>query len=744
MKARLILFLLIITVACVNAQNAVGYVNLLYGTDWGGNVFIGATRPNSILKVGPDCTNNPNSGYDINSKSVKGFSHTHASGTGGAPKYGNVLVQPFTGELDISDYSSPFSNLNPQVGLFQAHLNRYNVDVRISSSSKAAIHEYTYSSSDAAGVLIDAGHFLTTNPVYDETQYLVGSLIEILSPTTIRGYNRVRNGWNMGDTYTVYFYGEFDTSSISSGVWENNQLIPNTQIAVDNGGSSGAWFNFGHINKIKLKVGISYISEAKATYNLEQEINHWDIDRTVSESVGEWSKTLNRIQIKTGNNDYKKMFYTALYHNYLMPVDKTGENPKWTSDQPYFDDFYTIWDTFRTTNPLLTILSPSLQVKFLQSLLDIYKYEKYAPDARSGDCNGRTQGGSNSDILFADAFVKGLQGIDYNIALEAMVKNAEVSPGGDERKEGRGGLNDYNTIGYVSTDYERSVTRTFEYAACDYAIATLAKSLNRNDLFTKYLQRSTNWTNLWRDWESYGVRGFAAPRNRDGSWIDNFDPMQSGSWPDPYYESHSWELSLYVPHNVKGLIEKCGGKEEFEKRLDLFFTQSKQNSDSWVSDFFNVNNEPGFLSPCLYHWIGKPEKSNAISREIVKKHFRAGTNALPGNDDSGAMSAFLAFHLMGFFPLSGQDCYLIMAPHFNELTIRTEAGKTITMRANNLTTENCYIQSVKINGKPYLKSWFTHDIFLDDTIIEFDMKKKPANWASGVLPPSYSSSSSFR
>ena len=211
-------------------------------------------------------------------------------------------------------------------------------------------------------------------------------------------------------------------------------------------------------------------STGKARMNLA-EMESWNFDEVRAACVARWNEILNKIEVK-GSDEQKKIFYTALYHSYLQPVDKTGENSKWISDEPYYDDFYCIWDTFRATHPLFTLLTPSKQVDMLRSLLDIYRHEGYAPDARSGDDNGRVQGGSNVDMLFADAYVKGLRGVDYELALEAMIKNAEVAPGGDERKEGRGGISDYNEKGFVSTKFERAGTRTMEYANCDYAIAT--------------------------------------------------------------------------------------------------------------------------------------------------------------------------------------------------------------------------------------------------------------------------------
>jgi putative alpha-1,2-mannosidase len=211
---------------------------------------------------------------------------------------------------------------------------------------------------------------------------------------------------------------------------------------------------------------------------------------------------ISRIEIdESATYEQKVMFYTGLYHTMLMPVDRTGENPLWLSPKPYYDDFYALWDTYRTSHPLLTLITPSRQADIVNCLIDIYKFEGYMPDARSGNYNGRTQGGSNADVLIADAFVKGLPGVNYGTGLHAMLKNANIPPGGNEEKEGRGGLTDYNSLGYVSTRFVRAGNRTLEYALNDYCIAAVAKGLGRNGEYRRFLKQSDNWKNLWRDIE---------------------------------------------------------------------------------------------------------------------------------------------------------------------------------------------------------------------------------------------------
>jgi len=239
---------------------------------------------------------------------------------------------------------------------------------------------------------------------------------------------------------------------------------------------------------VQAKVGISYLGCEKARRNLEQENPGWDFEAVRRSAADAWRRALGAVTVAGDDAALQRTFYTALYHALLMPVDKTGENARWHSSEPYYDDFYAIWDTFRTSTPLLTLLRPSTETALVRSLVDIAEHDGFLPDARSGDCNGRTQGGSNADVVIADACAKELPGIDYPRALQAMRRDAELPPGGDERKHGRGGLSDYHAVGYVSTSFERSGSRTIEYAYDDWAIAQVAHKLGDEATYRQYLR----------------------------------------------------------------------------------------------------------------------------------------------------------------------------------------------------------------------------------------------------------------
>jgi predicted alpha-1,2-mannosidase len=746
MKA-IIISLTIILFSCTSSEDApklIEYVDPFIGTKGEGNTFPGAALPFGMVKLGPDSGNKlSNSGFKSDSV-IHGFSHTHVSGTGGGPKYGNVLVMPFTGDFELGKISSLPQNYNASPGYFAVDLEKYKIRAELSCSKRAGFHKYTFQDSGKKGILIDAGSFLGKGFCCGEEQQLVASEINIVSENRIEGYTSVRGGWNKGDVYTVYFSASFDTPASSFGIWNDDKTEHGSRISKSKGQQTGAYFHFENTKSdiINVKVGISFLSVERALMNLNDDINHWDFNLVRKNAEDKWNDALKSIYVADKNRELKTIFYTALYHTMLMPTDRTGENPLWTSGNPYYDDYYAIWDTYRATHPLMTLIQKDRQIEMINTLIDIYENEGFMPDARSGNYSGRTQGGSNCDVMIADAFSKGLDGIDYEKALESMIKNAEIPPEEDHQKFGRGGILEYNTLGYVSTNHERAGTRTVEYAYNDYCIYLVAEGLGRSTAAAKYLERSGNWKNLWKQVTDSGAQGFIMPKSASGKWADDFmgrawDPVKdwypveftvhtAGTWSDFFYEADSWEYSFYVPHDVNGLINKCGGRNAFIDRLDTFF---KEN-------YYNVGNEPSFFTPCLYTYAGKQHKTNSTIRNILEEYYTAEHDGIPGNDDAGSMSAWAVFNLMGFYPNAGQDVYILTSPHFKELTLRLNEKKDLKIVSHNLNSENIYIEKVVLNGKDLNRAWFRHSEIEHGGKLEFFMASEPDNSWEEVLPPS--------
>lgn len=723
------------------------YVDPRIGSEGLGRVFIGPSCPFGMVKPSPDCTPSPNSGWLPMPERVDGFSQVHVSGTGGGPKYGNVLVTPFCSGMDRTAHHDCREYEDIRLGYYDTRFRNSGIRTQITTAQRASFYRFTYPEDSLKSLAIDAGFFLGESPVPDEreAQQFVGSEIQILSDHEVSGYTRIRGGWNNGRAYTVYFYAETDRPFVKSLTWKGKD-ISESRSQYDTHEKTGALLRFADTDTtLQLKVGISFLSSQKAKANAHSYIPHWSFEQVRNELLAAWERLFGAIEIdpKTPERQ-KRMFYTALYHTMLMPVDRTGENPLWSDPEPYYDDFYAIWDTYRTSSPLITLIDPLREADIVRSLINIYKRDGYMPDARSGNCNGRTQGGSNAEIVIADAFVKGLKGIDYELGLEAMLKDATVPPGGNEEAEGRGGLMPYLELGYIPHGIPRAGNRTVEYSYCDYAIALVAKGLGKDSLYRKYLKQSGNWKNLWRDdYEHAGAKGFIMPRDKNGNWLDRlpfgnskvqrptytYTPVTfEGPWYTPwwnmfFYEASSWEYSLSIPHDIPGLIEKCGGPEKFEERLDIFFDKG----------FYNVNNEPSFLSPCLYHWLGKPWRSDDRIREIIKRNYSDTPTGLPGNDDSGAMSSWLAFHMVGLYPNAGQDYYLIHAPMLRSVTFHLEDGKEFRIIAQGLSEKNRYIQSATLNGKSYPYSALRHKDLVAGGELTLQMGAKPGDWGKELF-----------
>jgi predicted alpha-1,2-mannosidase len=723
--------------ACAQKSKAVDYthnVDPFIGVDWGGNTFVGSTVPFGLVKVGPDMEtfDGKASGFGYSSHGViLGFSHLHLSGAQG--KYGNILVAPVTGALDVNDIKTPRTDEVAKVGYYSAELTRYGVKAEITSSRRVGFHRYTFPASEQAHITLNVAHALGLGTGWENQKFL-GAEVHVTSPHEAEGVARFTGGWNRGGEYKVYYYFDMDTPADATQTWTGGGLSSAKDAVVGGNEPIGATFDFKTHAKqvVQVKVGISFISAKQARANVAEEVPGWDFERVHAATVGLWNAELGKLKMSGETDSQRRQLYTAMYHMMLMPTDRTGENPGWVSSEPYYDDYYAIWDTFRSSSPLLTLISPARQRDIIRSLVDIYRHTGYMPDARSGNDNGRTQGGSNANVVVADAYIKGLKGIDYETAFEAMVKDTTVPPA-DAQKEGRGGLKDYNERGYVTLADERSGSRTVEYAYDDFAISEVACGLGKPKEAALYAGRAHNFENLWdKDMTVSGFKGFLRPRNPDGTWAAPYLTVR-GTWPDFMYEGDIWTYSLYAPQDMKKLMEMAGGRQMFDNRMDFIFSRGH----------FDVTNEPGFLMPVLYNYAGRPDKSADIVHLLLEKAFTDSRAGIPGNDDSGAMSSWLIFETLGIYPVAGQDVYLISTPSLPDASLMLGNGKALRIVAKNLDGAglNRYVQSATLNGKPLKNSWFRHREIEDGATLVFTMGSAPSGWGRDVPPPSMSDAS---
>lgn len=502
-----------------------------------------------------------------------------------------------------------------------------------------------------------------------------------------------------------------------------------------------------------VRQGVSFISIDQACKNAEEEIPDFDFEKTEVATKEAWSEALAPLTVDTRgvSENTTTVFWSGVYRAMVSPINTTGENPLWESTEPYWDSFYCIWDSFRAQHPLLNIIHPVAQSEMVRALIDMYRHEGWMPDCRMQLCKGWTQGGTNADVVLADSYVKGVHlGINWTDGYAALLKDAEEESW-NWNLQGRGNLNSYRNLGYVPNDDNndspgwgtrtRSASRSLEYHYNDFCVAQVAKGLNKTDDAIKYYNRSGNWRNLYHDdLEDTGYKGFIQPRKMDGSWAFQ-DPKRCSPALEPlscflnyaggeFYEASAWEYTFLAANgDMAALITRMGGPDLFSQRLDTMFENR----------YHDIGDEPGYLPCWMYNYAGKPSKTVDRTRDIFTRYFNTTHNGIPGNDDSGAMGAYTTFHLLGFYPVAGQDVYLISSPSFPSWAIKNPiTGKMAYFKTKNFAPKNIYVQSLTLNGQPYDKNWFSHDFFTNGGTFEFTLGPYPSMWGTNArsLPPS--------
>ncbi len=699
-------------------------VDPFVGADGGGNTVPGAAVPFGFVELSPDTTNADTSGYASEGQ-VIGFSATHVSGTGGDSKYGNFRVSPTSGPLRVGNLRFAKSNESASPGYYAVTLN--GIRCELTSTRLMGVERFTFPPGADGNVILDASSRVKT------AQRATHAEVNIVDDTHISGTATFTGGWNPG-AYTLYFYAAFNRPMKSFGTWtadlSSTLTIPGQRHQVGDqthnyANQAGAYavFDTSRDRVVEMKMGVSFISVDQARANLATE----DFDTVRHQAVDAWEQVLSKIEVEGGTEAQRRIFYTALYRAHNMPHDLTGENVWWQSTEPHYEDFYTLWDTFRTLHPLFTLIQPERQRDMVRSLIDTYRHTGWLPDARIAGSNGMTQGGSNGDVLIADAIVKGLAGIDYQTAYQALVKDAEVESV-RPLNEGRQ-LADYKRLGYMSLTLNRSGSRTLEYAYDDFAISEVARALGKTADAEKYLARSGNWANLW-DPRTRCIR----PRYANGAWLENYDceheyPDGTTEWWDaPFYEGRPMQYSTYVPHDVQGLIQRLGGDAAFTAWLDVLFDRK----------LYTQGNEPDLLAPWLYIHAGRPNRTSDRVRAILATEYREGREGLPGNDDAGTMSSWYVWGAMGLYPNAGQPFYYIGGPVFARIEIDLGGGRKFVIEAPGTSAANRYVQSAELNGKKLDRAWLKHEEIAAGGKLELAMGPVPSQWGRGERPPSVS------
>lgn len=760
-----------VTVTGAVQKSGYEYVDPFIGTTNGGHVFPGATLPFGMAKAGPDVLGENQGGFSSDDSLIYGFSHMHDSGTGGSPSMGNfpLFAQSGCPNDDVNACLYPLheratarvaGSVHAKPGYFDITLQS-GIRTEMTVTNHTALYRFTFPETPKTRNTTLNPHILIELTDLPLTRS-EGNVTVSAETGRVTGTGIFSPSFGIG-TYQSYFCLDFNGAKVkTSGVWANSRASYAKSLVIQPGDvrqspsarPAGAWVQFEkptEKNQMLAKVGMSFISVAQACTNAEREVSAQGFDSHVATAEAVWRSKLDVIHIEDGgvSDVFLKAFWSGVYRTMISPQDYTGENPFWNSGEPYYDSFYCIWDSFRSIHPLLTLLDPHSQALMVRSLLDTFRHEGWLPDCRMSLCKGNTQGGSNADIVIVDAYLKNIRdGIDWNLAYEAIVNDAEVEPPNWD-VEGRGGLASWKSYGYIPTQNldidgvgteTRSISRTVEYAYNDFVIATLARQLGYFNDASKYLARSGNWKNMFKaDQRSIfngtdsGFEGFLQPRFMNGSWgyqdpvycsaLLNFTGCYFNSAGGETYEGPVWLYTLFVPGDMAGLITRLGGQQRFIERLN------------WLheSGILYVGDEQAFLTLFLYHYAGRPALSAERAHQYIPALFNDTVSGIPGNDDSGAMGSFEAFVMMGLFPNAGQDVYLIIPPFFESVSVTNgQSGKTATIRNVHFDAgyKNMYIQAATLDGAPYTKNWLQHSFFVEGGVLELTLGPQASAWGT--------------
>ena len=702
------------------------YVNPLIGTDFTGNTYPGAQVPFGSIQLSPDNGLpgwNRISGYYYPDSTIAGFSHTHLSGTGAGDLY-DIMFMPVTrpykeAEPPLGIHSS-FSHNDEfaSAGYYRVLLKDYNINVELTATERCGIQRYTFPKAESS-------IFLNLKKAMN-WDFTLDSYIEVVDSCTIRGY-RISQGWS--PEQHVYFQTRF------SRPFDDYQ-IDKTDITTKEKGKIGTAyiarfdFNTEKDEEILVTTALSGVSMEGAALNLQTEAPKDDFDYYYAQAVSNWNTQLGKIKIEGGSTDDQTVFYTALYHSMLAPtiysdVDgsymgadrKIHKAEGWTNYSTF-----SLWDTFRASHPLFTYTQPERANEMIKGFLEFYKQSGALPLWNLYGWETNMMIGYHAVPVIVDAYLKGVGDFDPELALEACVASAN--------RDDYHGIGEYKSMGYVPAYSDPklwkswSMSKTLEYAYDDYCIARMAEKMGKADIAQEFYKRSENYRNVFNP-----ASLFMQPRDEKGNFAKDF---KAETYTEDICESNGWQYFWSVQHNIDDLIRLVGGEERFAQRLDSMFTYTPA-SDEELPIFstgmigqYAHGNEPSHHVIYLYNKVKQPWKTQQYAAKVMHELYTNEPGGLCGNEDCGQMSAWFVFSAMGFYPvdpISGQ--YEIGTPMFPRVELKLANGKTFTVSAPAVSRENIYIQSVKVNGEPYKKSYLTHDLIMSGATVEFEMGAAP-------------------
>ncbi len=742
-KYTLILLVVVLFVGCNSSKDKkafkddiLNYVNPFIGTAGHGHTFPGATSPFGMVQLSPDtglegwdwC-----SGYHYSDNSIIGFSHTHLSGTGRSDLM-DVMLMPFVGDVKLQagtkenpdwGYRSRFSHDEEWAspGYYKVNLKDYDIMAELTVSPRCGIHRYTFPENINSHIILDLSHHFSTDSV-------IYTSLEVINNNTITGQRKTKGWGEPGEKYwsnqQLFFAMQVSKPFQSVNVVTDDMIIEDKRAE---GKNIKAILNFEtkQNEKVLIKVGISVVSIENALRNLSNEIPDWDFDEVLAKTQAEWRSKLSTIAV-SAPEETKNIFYTAFYHSLLAPClynDVNGEYLGSDKKVHTIQDFsnYTVmslWDTFRAQNPLLTLIAPDKTNDIINSMLAQYDEYGLLPVWSLWSSETNCMIGYHSIPVIVDAYFKGIRGYNVEKAYEAMKTSA---------MQDEFGVKELKQYGYIPYDkYNKSVSTSLEYCYDDWCIAQIAKDLKRNDDYEYFMKRAATYKTYF-DKEYKLMNGFSSK----GKFRRPFDPFYSSYGKCDWVEGNSWQYSFFVPHDVEGLIALHGDKNTFAEALDKLFSVPTDMSGHDVPiDITGLigqyahGNEPSHHVAYLYNYAGQPHKTQEKVHEIMTTLYTTQPDGLCGNEDCGQMSAWYVYSAMGFYPVNpAGGVYVFGKPMLGKADLKIGAN-TFTIEAHNLSKENIYIQSIKLNGEKYNKLYITHQDIVKGGKLEFEMGAQPS------------------
>lgn len=711
------------------------YVNTLQGTNsnWGysyGNTYPTIAVPFPVHSWSAQTGKNGDGWkYQYEAKTIRGFQQVHQCSPW-MGDYGVFSLMPVKGELVINEEkrATAFSHANETA---KPHYYKVAFDngitTEISPTVRGGQMRFSFSGKDDAFLVLDG--------------YTGKSMIKIL-PKERKIVGWVHNGRWIPQDFKNYFVMEFDKPFVAYGTWENKEGKISAGNTADEGEGKGAYIQFKAGTKVEVKIASSYISPEQAELNLERELGkHNKLEDTKDAAADLWNKLLGRVLVEGGTEEDKATFYSCLFRANLFShkfyeINKEGKPYYWSPYDSKIHEGYMytdngFWDTFRAQFPLSNILHPTMQGRYINSLLDAYDQHGWLPTWSNPGPSG-VMIGNHAISLITDAWVKGIRTFDPDRALQAYFHEAtNKSPIGGS--SGRQGHEFYFKIGYIPyPEIHESSARTLEFAYDDFCGYQLAK-LTGNEFYEQiFAKQMYNYRNVFDK-----SVGFVRGRKSNGEWLEDFDPIE---WGGPFTEANAWQYSWSVFHNVSDLVDLMGGREKFIGKLDQFFTM---HSDFKVGTYgqtihemremvnadmgqYAHGNQPVQHSAYLYNYVGQPWKSQKQVRLVMDKLYNATENGFPGDEDQGATSSWYILSALGFYSVTpGTDQYVLGSPLFEKMTLTLEDGKKFVIEAKNNSKKNVYIQSAKLNGKAYSHNWITYSDIVEGGKLEFVMGNEP-------------------